>query len=342
MASKATPKPSFKSHPLTTAEKAWLLEVANSPLFDVRIAKVKLLNCLPGDFDPKTIDNRFYLDKQLTLLGLWHVDPDNEIFTAIRIVIEHVRNRIIAMPGIAQFTSDDVSRRADLPKDLVERTFYAISQLGRFSNGATLSGNGKSYSSITLSDDDSYDEYLRFTSVDDLLERYYLARAPEEKSSGNVANLWTYHLDSDFLIPKGAAKATKANTAFVLMAMDPAKPELEDVYNTIKAVCKEFGIAAYRADEIQHQDRITDLILEEIRACEHLIADLTYERPNVYYEVGYAHAINKRPILYRRLGTPLHFDLSIHNVPQYKNTTELRDLLIKRLEAILGRSGRSG
>jgi len=136
-------------------------------------------------------------------------------------------------------------------------------------------------------------------------------------------------------------KSVKPNTAFVLMSMDPSKAELEDVYSAIKDTCKEFEIAAYRADEIQHQDRITDRILQEIATCEYLIADLSYERPNVYYEIGYAHALNKKPILYRRKDTRLHFDLSVHNVPEYKNVTELRDLLRKRFLAILGRDPKS-
>lgn len=110
--------------------------------------------------------------------------------------------------------------------------------------------------------------------------------------------------------------------------------------NAIKEVCNKFGIKAVRADDIQHQERITDVVFQQIRESEHLIADLSYERPNVYYEIGYAHAIGKRPILYRKQGMSLHFDLSVHNVPEFKNMSELKVILEERLEAILGRKSK--
>lgn len=169
-----------------------------------------------------------------------------------------------------------------------------------------------------------------------------IENAKEDAENGmNEALSILRSVPSTALSNQHAAQTTQSshipNTAFIMMWMSPNHPELDDVANAFKEVCERFGIDAVRADDVEHQDRITDVILRHIAESEFLIADLSGERPNVYYEIGYAHAIGKRPILYRKAGTPLHFDLSVHNVPEYKNITELKKKLKQRLEAIVGK-----
>jgi len=101
--------------------------------------------------------------------------------------------------------------------------------------------------------------------------------------------------------------------------------------------CRHFGIKAVRADDIEHEGLITSRVLEEIETAEFLFADLTGERPSVYYELGYAHAIRRRVILFRQEGTRMHFDVQGYNCPQYKNLAELEKQLRGRLEHITGR-----
>lgn len=154
---------------------------------------------------------------------------------------------------------------------------------------------------------------------------------------------------TDLLVSADASELTQSgtanyrpNTAFIMMAIDSSKSELEDIKVGIKDVFNEFGVDAVTADEIEHEGVITERILSEIETSEFLIADLTHERPNVYYEIGHADALKKRVILVRKKGTKIHFDVAHRNCPEYKNTTNLKNLLRKRLETLTNKKSTAG
>ncbi|WP_208738536.1 hypothetical protein [Bradyrhizobium vignae] len=122
--------------------------------------------------------------------------------------------------------------------------------------------------------------------------------------------------------------------AFVAMAIDENDHQLVDVLEAIKEASKDFGIAAERVDDVESNDRITDRILESIRKAEYVFVDLTLERPNVFWEAGFAHGIGKTPIYIARAGTKLHFDVKDYPVIHFRNMRELKDGIARRLKGL--------
>jgi hypothetical protein len=105
---------------------------------------------------------------------------------------------------------------------------------------------------------------------------------------------------------------------FVVMQFTPPYNELYS--DVIVPVCDELDLATVRADETYGPGLIVADIAREIIEAKIIIADITPANPNVYYEVGYAHALRKPTILIAEKPTQLPFDVSPYRVLFYENT----------------------
>lgn len=106
--------------------------------------------------------------------------------------------------------------------------------------------------------------------------------------------------------------------AFVVMQFSD---EFDKLYaEVIRPVCAEFGFEAIRADDQYTSGLIINDIVRAIHEASVVVADITPDNPNVYYEVGFAHGVGKSTILLcDRERERLPFDLSGFRTLFYHN-----------------------
>lgn len=101
---------------------------------------------------------------------------------------------------------------------------------------------------------------------------------------------------------------TKPKTfVFVLM---PFAESFLDIYEVgIKPACQDAGAYCERVDEQIFVENILDRVYNQIAKADIIVAEMTGRNPNVFYEAGYAHALNKRAILLTQDSDDIPFDL---------------------------------
>src|SRR5664280_661857 len=78
--------------------------------------------------------------------------------------------------------------------------------------------------------------------------------------------------------------------------------QFSDEFNTlykdvIRPICKGYGYKVVRGDDFYTSGQIMVDVTQSIRSAALIIADVTPRNENVFYELGFAHAIGKPTIL---------------------------------------------
>lgn len=118
--------------------------------------------------------------------------------------------------------------------------------------------------------------------------------------------------------------------AFVLM---PFHGEFDDVYRLgIKETASVLGIRAERVDEQIFNEGMLDRIYRQIEISDIVIADMSEQNANVFYEVGYAHGREKLCILLTKDAGDIPFDLKHYRHVVYDGSiSKLRESLSNEL-----------
>jgi hypothetical protein len=136
-----------------------------------------------------------------------------------------------------------------------------------------------------------------------------------------------------------AEKLQSSKSVLVVMSFS-ADPALSDAYESFKEICSEFGYECSRIDEGSDVPRIMPELLQRLAQCAFCVVDITEEKANVYYELGYAEAAKRPAIVTARKGTTLPFDVKDIPVLFWENQKGLKEQLRRRIKAIAEKQGR--
>jgi hypothetical protein len=153
-------------------------------------------------------------------------------------------------------------------------------------------------------------------------------------SGGQVALIASGEAQSVF-----SGFSVRAERPRVFVAMQFGEP-FDKIYSeVIKPESEKLNLQVVRIDELARPGIIFEDIKHEIAESKVVIAEITAPNQNVFYELGYAHALNKPTILLAQRGKELPFDIRSYRVIFYDDTIggkpEVERNLHKHLQAVL-------
>ena len=144
------------------------------------------------------------------------------------------------------------------------------------------------------------------------------------------------------IAPKGweridelASSGTDSRQGFVAMWFtDDRDPVFKE---GILPAIEEAGYDAKRIDTVEHNNKICDEIIAEIRRSRFVVADFTGQRGGVYFEAGFARGLRLPviSIVHKNDVDKLHFDTRQYNHIVYETPEDLKQKLYNRIAATI-------
>lgn len=254
----------------------------------------------------------------------------------------------ISCPEISSTILDEVTKGRVM--SVHERADALLRYLGARSE--LLGTVVKFYASDNAKAPGTADELLAWTASRNIIEVITLAEYCREE--GWIEHRVTERTGSSkntvhelMLRPPGYARLAElegtnvaSKQAFVAMWFDETMKQIYD--EGIAPAIRDAGYEPVRIDRKEHNNKIDDEIIAEIRRSRFVVSDFTQgasgARGGVYYEAGFAQGLNMPVIFTCRndMIDKVHFDTRQYNHITWETPEELRERLAKRISATLG------
>lgn len=220
--------------------------------------------------------------------------------------------------------------------NVLESLFGILKYDNQQKNWALLSGAGNSQS-LELGKEYDIQIDVNGSVIKLFVNGVQVASTVQEIRKGQIK--LAFRGNKEIIVKEFKVTAQKSKAFVVMQFTDEYNALFKEV---IKPVCEEFDLECERADDYHSSNPIIEDIVNSIKIASVVIADITPDNPNVFYEVGYSHAIGKPTILLSdKKRSKLPFDLSSFRTLFYDNTiagkTTVEEKLRKYLQNIFGK-----
>lgn len=121
----------------------------------------------------------------------------------------------------------------------------------------------------------------------------------------------------------------------LIFVLTPFHPTHKKQFEVIASVCSTLGLKAMRGDEEFVSGDIFPHILRLIARSRIVVANIDGRNPNVFYELGIAHAMGKPTILVAPTPEDVPFDIRTKRLVLFQSLDELREKLRDELARVV-------
>lgn len=286
------------------------------------------------EVDSPRCGGRYFISGTATVnLGRW----DDALRGRLTTWLINQRRLGVECPEITSHILDDIEGRYSL--GVQERAQRLLEYFERESNfiGDEVAFNRDEISFMEML---AWSESILSEEVEYLLSYLQRRNFIEWERVGDSSGTVVIAMDGYVHLASLREKVSRSEQVFVAMWFDETMVSAYD--EGIAPAIRDAGFDPVRIDRKEHNNKIDDEIIAEIRRSRFVVSDFTHgaagARGGVYYEAGFAQGLDMPVIFTCRIDMidKVHFDTRQYNHITWSTPEELRERLAKRISATLG------